>query len=284
MAVTTVTETWNSRRGSVGERNLTEYTRSFQVLTDDARTAQVSVLNAPGLPRRYDSYQDADGNQDLNAVCKALEARQDQDDPTTWVVEASYGTLEPGDESPLLRPTEIEWGSNKFTKVLTQANDGTPVKNSAGESFDPPLEVEEYRLTLKFVRNEANYDPNVLGVFFNTTNMTAWYGFQPNEVVCRGISASRQYEKGSYYWKVTYEFEAKPGEGNLAWAFRVLDQGYFELDVSGNKLLIRDKFLAPLTAPALLDGTGKKLAAGAAPVFLNVFAYKGRDFNTLNLP
>jgi hypothetical protein len=293
-----VQEIWNGRTGNEDDKGERNYTRVFRVITISPNVSSLSVRYAYNIPARFDPYMDADGTPDAGAFAQKIEEHQDQDDPRTWVVVVQYSSKleypDYGAENPLNRPSEIEYGSKTVMIPLTQ----TPVTptsptakaivNSAGSPFDPAPEIEQARLTMRIVRNEPAFDPVVIGAYADTVNNDAWLGFQPGEVKCTGISAKRAYEKGIFYWQVTYEFECKPGQGANAWAFVLLDRGYYTLDNASppHRLLATDLFGRALTSPALLDGTGKVLstAANTQPVFITYYGYVPQQFANLNLP
>jgi hypothetical protein len=286
-----VREVHHSRGGSINDRGEVEYTRTFQAITSDLTIGPALIRLATGIPRRYDIYVDADGTIDTSAYCKSVEVSAGSE-PFDWRVSCKYssklGDPEQAEENPLLRPADIDWGNGKFTTVATRDRDGNAILNSAEEPFDPPVEREDIRLTLKISRNEAFYDANVQLDYFNTTNEDTWFGLFPGQAKCAGISASRKYEKGEFHWRVVYEFELLPAEdattAGVAWAKRLLDQGWYKLGASGKKEQIVDKYSKPLSAPRLLDGAGGELAIGGTPVFRTFYLYESRAFNDLNLP
>lgn len=92
-------------------------------------------------------------------------------------------------------------------------------------------------------------------------------------------------QKGIFCWKVTYNFEAKPGQGTNAWAAVLLDAGYQVLDANGNPQTAVDQaFGRSFTSPILLNGSGKALGPGGSPVFLTFYLYLNSQFSLLNLP
>lgn len=284
MAVVSVREIWDGRNASLDEAGERTYSRHFRVITDSMLTAQISVGNAPGIPRRFDFYVDPDGYADTGALCRKVTVDQTED-PFVWLVHAEYASklsVEPsrGAEEPLDRPAEVEWGQTKFTRPLERdAIDDSPLVNKAGDPFDPVPEVEECRLTLKITRNQLAYSPLVALTYTNTTNKTAWLGFGSNAAKCTGITAKRAYEKGLYYWVVTYEFEFQLD----GWRMLVLNQGYRELNDDGERVRIIENGMVP-AAPSLLDDEGRRLDRDAQPTYVLVDAYKESDFNLLLLP
>lgn len=289
MAIVSVNEVWMGRQGEIAEKGERTYSRAFRVITSGTTIEAAEVLLATGIPRRYDVYASQNGDIDTTAYCHRVSARQ-EDDPVVWMVEAQYSTKveqeDKADEHPLQRAAEIEWGSNKFTRPLERANDGSPVRNSAGDAFDPPPEIEDVRLTLKIARNQVDFSPDVIVIYEGAVNDDLWFGFLPGEVRCTGIGAKSAHEKGISFWQVTYSFEMRINflsRDNTAWAFKILDQGFTEV-VSGERKRILDKFGAPVQNAAMLDGAGAKLAIGGTPVFRTFYAYANQTFANLQLP
>ncbi len=285
-----IAEIHNGRMGDVDDKGVRNYVRVFRVVTTLQTHSILSVLYLSVAPQPWDSYVEPDGLVDEDAFLKKLSAHQEDEDWFTWIVTAEYSTKlnwpDYGIEDPTQRATEIFWGGNKFTRPCWQDNQDRAILNSARCYFDPPPEIEDFRFTLKMVKNWATWDPNIIGQYVCTVNDDAWYGFQPGEVKCVDISAERGYEKGIFYWKVSYQFECKPGFGATAWAAVLLDQGYQTLWPSDGTLMVaRDTHTgATLTAPALLDGFGQQLAPGASPVFLTYYIYDNAIFSLLNIP
>jgi hypothetical protein len=283
MAVIAVNEIWNGRKGTSNEKGEREYTRSFRVITDNALTSSVSVRNAAGIPRLFDVYADLGGDVDTGAVVRRITETQTEE-PWVWEVLVEYSSnvqFEFNDVNPLLRPTEIKWGVNRFTRPFNRDLNLQPVRNSAGTAFDPLPEMDDIRLALTLTRNEASFDASVAEDYINSVNADIFFGSEPGKVKCSSISAERAFDKNTFYWKVTYEFEIK----GLGWAFYLLDQGYMEKGTAPNTLVaMRDQFGAVLTSPTLLDGAGHKLAAGADPVYLTFDAYPSLPFANLRLP
>lgn len=301
MSVVSVKEIWNGRAGSEDDKAERTYTRVYRVITNSTFTSSLSVRYALGIPKRFDVYADADGTMDAGAFVKSVKEHQ-TDDPYVWEVAVEYSSVlehpAEGGEDPLSRPSEIKWGTTKFTKPAEMTADDldisgglalpiviapTAILNSADCIFDPPPEFEDFRLTLSITRNEAAFDPIKIGGFIGTVNLKSFFGFDPREVRCTGISAERVYEKGIFYWKVSYEFEIRAGEGVTAWQSNILDRGYMEYD--GPALVaIVDNLLKPVPEPALLDGEGQALVKGDDPVFLHFTIYSPMDFDLLYLP
>lgn len=300
MAVIRVKETWDSRSGSEDDMGEREYVRTFRVVTDDPLTSSLSVRYATGIPARFDPYQDADGNIDAGSFVKEIRESQDQDNPFTWLVSVTYSSKleqpEYGDEDPLARPAEISRGTIKFLVPATTDRDGNAIVNSANQAFDPPIEREEYRRTLRVVKNLITYD-DTWEEYLDAVNDKAWFGFEAGEAKLVNLTAVRKYEKGLEYQEVTFEIEGappftrfdalligdpRPVSTERTWTKHVLDQGYRDIDDK----VFRDKESGqPKATPTLLDGEGAALVLGVdRPVFLDFDLNPDMNFDLLPIP
>jgi hypothetical protein len=290
VAILEVREIWNGRTGSENDKAVRNYTRVYRVITSSPLVGSLAVRYAPDIPRRFDAYVNIDGSFDTEALVKKVTEKQEDEDPNTWLVTVEYSssTEDPdyGKEEPLDRPSEINWGSTKVHVPAVKDIFDEAIVNSADDPFNPPIEEEQCRVTLQIVKNQIAFDGPNLGTFVNHVSSAPFFGFDTGEVKCVGIGAQRQYERGQFFWKVTYDFECRPGEGLDAWSAVVLDRGFNQLEpFPKGRTPIRDKVTgAQFSTPTLLDGTGQILDQDADPVYLTFVIYPTADFNQLRLP
>jgi hypothetical protein len=266
MAVVSVREIWNGRRGSADEKAVREYARVFRVVTDSAldgalvAETAVDPFTATAIPHLFASYLEPGGAFDLTAIARKIEAAQDDQDPLTWHVTVSYSnhTDQPelGQENPLARPSEIKWSFCQFQKLAVEDAYGTAIGNSAGEKFDPAPEKDDSRPVLVVTRNELGFNPALAYAYRDAVNSDWFFGADPGTAKVQSIEAERHYENNVYFWKVTYTVHFRP-EG---WRLKVLDSGYHELDADTGELsIIQDKFGHQVSSPARLNGYGSVL-------------------------
>ncbi|MBL8799267.1 MAG: hypothetical protein JNM56_35605 [Planctomycetia bacterium] len=304
----TVTEIWAGRGGgdtaggSGNEGTQRRYTRRFRVLMDSALDDSYEVLRVEGIPRITDPYVSSKGATDLGARCHDRNAEQVEGHRRMWEVTAEYSTDpadigdpdkegggDGGEQDPLAQPAEIVWDGNEATRpaeVGYDANFGTVrgVVNSAGDPFDPPYEIDDYRPTLTITRNQANYSQGLALAYVNKVNNDGFFGFAPGQAKCKKISAKSVTEKGRTFWSVTYVFELRE-----TWEVQYLDQGIYEW-VGNDRRHIKtdDPERLPVSAPVPLNGAGGKLPR--ADVLDGNFAYRtylfytSASFSGLNLP
>lgn len=300
-SVLSVTETFQARSMKAATDRTRDYTRTFDVIVDERTISPDMILFAIGLPRRWDVYVSAAGTVDLYSICKEIEVKQDTLDPFTWRVTARYSNkVNRPDvnqvENPLLRPAEIEYDTEGVPRPAWFDRDGEPVQNSAYERFDPPLEYEEPRLLIRITKNYATYDALGYLRFHNTVNSQPWFGLPKGRVWCRRIKGRRQFESGIYYWPTSFEFLIRvhldeqegdisdPVKSENAWAERVLDRGYMELNGDGDPVHMRDlRTGQPVGTPQLLNGVGGRLPIGDDPEFLTFHLKREANFNLLPL-
>ena len=201
-------------------------------------------------------------------------------------------------DDPLSRPPEISWGEETYTErvekttLVTDINAGAdglkddqPVANSAGEEFDPGLEIDMSRLTLTIVRNQAKFDHEKMQGFFGKLNSDTFFNFASGMVRCKSITAQNSYEKGKEFWRATYSFVIRDD-----WDYQILDAGYWDLSGAGaKKKEIQLENGRPTPVPFPLDGNGIALTDAQVAARTNfkyrrfrVFTY--RSFSQLRLP
>ncbi len=312
MAIYSVLEQ-RGRSGTIGADWKREYTRRFLVITTDkmddvtvVRTA-VDPSGYPFIPTLGSIYTNASlspstlrrdfGSYVVSIECTETDPQVVQTNgydapPNTgsyWEVTVKYGPYDPqafDSQNPLdsTEKPKVSWGLSRFTKPFDQDTDGNAVLNSAGDYFDPPIELDDSRLVLRITRNEESYDPDLTNQYKDATNSDEFWDFPPDQVKLMDRSAELQSSgdcpiNDGEYWAVSYDFEIRP-EG---WTKQILDQGCKVLDDSGKLVNATDNDGQPVNSPILLDGNGKKLPEGADPVFLKKKGYKQLPFAVFGL-
>jgi hypothetical protein len=289
------------------------YKRRFQVVLVNAADGPLGAVLSLGIPRIGDPY--VSGNvADLGARCHDV-SPESTDEPRQFFVVASYssdpkdfgdpnketkGAKDPNDpkdkdsNNPLQKPAVIEWGEGQYTEVVQKATlvqgeadggdqDNQAVANSAGEPFDPPLEVERSFLTLTITRNQADFDPQQASGHKNAFNDDDFFGFEAGKVKCKSITARTMFEQGQSFYEVRYFFEIRE-----SWDYVFLDAGYWEI-VDGKKKEIQLKNGRPVPAPWPLNGAGHAMTegdvqAGANLQYRTFRVADKKSFDALNLP
>lgn len=224
MAVVRVREDRVGQKG-MGDDRTRDYTRTFTVECSSPLDDSLVVRVAPGIPRVYAPYVSAGGTYDLRSWCRSVSAERVADS-NVWRVTAQYSSridaASPGggagansrpdvqsQPNPVLRPPVIEWDTVTASVPATYDRDGNAIVNSAGDPFDPPLEVEEARLYLRVTKNQLSYDATKYLSYHDTVNSKKFIVFRPNEVRCRKIKGTNRWENGVYFWECVFEFEVR---------------------------------------------------------------------------
>lgn len=279
----------SGRTGVLDDTRNREYIQVFRVLVTSSLDGPEIAGSAIGIPRIWTPYLPPSGKMDLGSWCRRVEATPTESD-YVWEVKCNYSSrLEKGDkrpdqqnENPMLRPIEIEFGTNRVSRPFEYDRLGYPVTNSAGEPFDPPVMMDEKILTIRISKNKATYDQGYHSNFIDSLNSDRWMGFLRGQVKCVDIRASLQWEGSFAFFRVTYMFEAKQARipkncrwGNkkdkigkrveLSWCEFILDRGYRELyfdeDTEEYKLrpIINPDGIGTVSTPALLNGEGEAI-------------------------
>ncbi len=186
----------------------------------------------------------------------------------------------PFDEEP-----KISWGFASSSEPIDLDIDGQPIVNSAGESFDPPLNKDVDDLVYRFEVARESFDENQAARYMNAINSDGWFGFEPFTARMKSFNGTQARVGGVFYWNVIYEVHIRFD----GWPRRIVDEGFrelqTELDSEGKPTykMIKDKDKNPLSQPVLLDGAGKKLSAGADPIFLEKHVNKELPFTDLGI-
>lgn len=182
---------------------------------------------------------------------------------------------------PLLRPATVRYFAVKRMEAVYEDPDGQPLINSAGDPFDPPIQVEKVRLGIQITRFQARFDPSIIAEYVGAISSEKWAGFARQTAKCNDIAADRRFEGGVWATEVTYSFEIEHTGWNPR---RFLNEGArYRLTALGTeRLAFADDVLRPM-AKGLLAANGTKLSAGASPTFEDIDLYPEVDFNALRL-
>lgn len=285
-----VNEEWKGRRGQETDVVTGRHTRVFVVQTGDFNAGSEQVLAAVGIPRIYDTYVDADGQNDTTCFCVDIRPEQDNADPGVWRVYAEYSTDAYG--APTNMPQIVVWSIERFTKAVYVDQDGNAILNSAGDPYDPPVTVDDSRLVVKVVRNELEYPTDVAIAYKDAVNSDSFEALliggapaDPGTVKMANVGGELMNSlTGAFrYWRMTYEMHVN----NNGWQPKVLDAGFHTGFAGGiigfNRKLVTDPVSGiPLSQAVPLDGLGNVLAPAGTPVFNVYNVYPSEPFNDLD--
>lgn len=226
------------------------YTHEYLVKTDNDLDHQGVVLSQSmstgpdPVPALWDNYHISTGTapDDADVYLQRKEIRRMVDDGTerrSWIVTCIWTPPEPGNnsgepptENPLLRPVRysLEWASK--TKIAEKDKDGNPMVNSAGDKFDPPVEVDDARPVLVATKN---MDGDNLGAIIalaieykNAVNTGSFFGAGTRQAKVESItSGDLMEENGFRYYAVVFRIQFDSD----TWDFSIVDKGTQVLEV-----------------------------------------------------
>jgi hypothetical protein len=229
------------------------------------------------MPVMWSSYV-TPAEFDLNCRVTKISSEQDQDNPFLWLVHVDYSTkwfdpqralqdpFNPATQNPTQRNPEITWSFQKYQKPITTDINGAALVNSADEPFDPPVEIDDSRPALTVSRYEIIFSPALAVAYMDAVNSDPFAGALPGTAKVDSITGVFVYVEGFFLWKVTYVIHFRR-EG---WDLQPLDAGLTEIFTGPGGVRqrrpIQDPSGQPVTAPQLLDGTGRALAQAGAPI------------------
>jgi hypothetical protein len=165
--------------------------------------------------------------------------------------------------------------------------DGNPIINTAGEPFDPPLEVDRKLPVVEVRVNMASVPAWILG-YREAINSTAW-SIDGLVVLAKcammdGIEVSElQVENNVAYREISYRAVIAPTA--LGWQPRLLNAGYSELiGTAPNQKLVPIVIDGTTPShPVPLDAYGRRIQKPTPEnvVWLTFNVYSELDFNAL---
>lgn len=287
--------------GAVDTKGVRTYARKYLVQMEALSDRPPSTWASTGAPtiHRYDAFPTDPGALAVSLTC---DPEGDQVGFYTITYQYTSAPFDGGNTSqnpaqsdqsvaPPSRPWVITYGATHGTRIVGPYDlAGTAVINSAGQPFDPPLEVPSSNLTftVEAYKDLAGFDPtakqltyqdaiNDSGLLIAVTPSatTAW---PAKTVRCNEYNVVSVTENGATYWKVTITLEIKL----TGWQPSVLDAGtVFLASASKPPQKIVDSKGDAHDKPIPLDGAGHPLAAGGTLVYKTFKGYETRNFAAL---
>lgn len=265
-------------------------TIEYRVTTDDKTITRYDIMTSGLLPVKYQQHPQ-------NPLMTVRDVTLDQDEaPTVWTATVSYSSApyDKDDEededfdSPLDKPARIRWTTTQFTKPIFRDLNEEAIVNSAGDYFDPPIEVDASRFSLVVEKNLVSVPSWVL-TYSNAIN-NASFDVLGLTIPARTAKLSElaisevQKEQDVEFYTVTFRLELANAEEE-DWVVRVLDQGLHEYEptISGyvkTPILIDGE---PAKQPVLLNGSGVAIVnpEPTDAVYLEYNVYREKDFSVL---
>jgi hypothetical protein len=215
-----------------------------------------------------------------------------------WLITIEYGYVSPlevtATGNPLAKPVVFTWEPEETTEVVTVdvnldgSGRGTPILNSAGIPYDPPVERLTGKGLLTVYRNEAATLDYVAasGYCDFRVNVATWNGFAAKTVLTKPFRLPQieySQEANVWYYPMQYQFHYDP----KTWKKQILDASFEEVDPSDStkrRLILVDG--QPASSAQLLDGAGHAIAhnpTAAQVTFFSYDVYQAIDFTVFNL-
>lgn len=265
------------------------YERTYKVrFTGPYSCAALNQSTHPDLPKVGQVHPEDD-----DAGVSSVKPELDGESTPTDGLALYHVTYQPkpqgegtGTVHPLDRPPEIEWGGSDLTEVVSKDTTGAPIKNSAGDFYDPlperPIRGGEVTIT----RNEASNPAATCVNYSYTMNNATWHTVAKHNALIGKITATIQREEFAggqiTYWKVSYPIRLRRD----SWALKLIDNGYRK-KVGSTVRSATDDVGNTSPVPVLLNGSGGELPVGGSPVVFPTDGYlvnEETDFGSLNLP
>lgn len=261
------------------------YTEVYRVITNSAFDDTNTVRFASGVPAYGEALSTDPGVYVTN---KTAELRDESNSRYNWNVTVTYGAEDDSCsdqqyDSPLDEPAQVSGTTATFSKVIDKDVNGKPIASSAGELFDPPIEIDDHRHVVRITKNVAKtaFNLETLSGLKDCLNDSEFWGMEAGKVKFVSFDWEKKYlgTCAAFYFVVTFEFEVDPKGYDLV----LIDRGFSELNSAGtDKKVILGDDGQPLNQPSFLDGAGKKLAADLDPVELDPFEiYEKKSFSPL---
>jgi len=268
------------------------YQRKFRVLTNSQYDGPITAGNAVGIAYGDGMTPSYNTNEwDRFAYADSVQIDPEGDDGLGWIITVGYGWYDVNtagggkEQNPLLMPIEVSWSLRDHEAVLDVDTEGTAVLNTAGDPFDPPLVVDDPRLVMTVVRNEANFTLAYVLQYRNAINSDQFGGFDPLYCKVLNIQARSQFHQDiGWYYQVTYEFEflsPKVNDDGQGYRKQVLSQGMRAIGNDSKPYHITLNGV-PINSPMLLDQNGKLLPPGGTPYYTSFKGYPELPFAVFN--
>lgn len=344
MSVTDVRRHPDGATASMNDKGQREYTSKYLATTDDALDQAEELLSyfmfSGATPRLGSPF--AFGNDvDFGSFCNRINPRKVPGHSFLWEVELHFGPLpdrqRTEDDEPttdplqyrdqidanwvtVSRPVEeakyirgMKGDADTLKAAATSEFGTTPVTNSAGAIYDPPLEREDAMLSVRITKNKSSFPASQSKTFTNAVNRSAFtinkpkYGFVLGVPAyacrCLGITGSFQFENDVSFWAVVYDLLI---DFEIGWHAYVLDRGFTAKAAAGDpdgmggtisssaladgvpsQRRLLDPLGDPTAEPVLLDGYGQPIKADSPnqePIYIEYQIYlKELSFSALQL-
>lgn len=283
---------YSSSRGADGH---VTYNPEYLVETDDPYSLNHNDFETvTGMPSVGDVWAYGSSN-DPAAVCNTVTSMRPltdtRNEPTNWFIVGKQFTSRPnttsssGGTNPLTEPPRI--GGNFANELKEQRfdKDGNLVLSSSGELITGPETEIPVGFEIVLVGRNISSSPRAfVSSLFNRVNSVVMWGEPARSVLFNRYKWEQLYYLGSPYYTLDMGFEVH-SEG---WDPKIADYGTRVLHNNGNandpQHFVPMKNGGEIIEADFLDGNGKRLGAGQAPVTSNIQYLKEGNLLTLGVP
>lgn len=226
MAIT-VKEIKGSRRFGWTPQGGRTFSLQVRVITDDPNIGPRAVSRSLGVDAGayYKSPLASPNEWDYGAWLSSVEGSEENDDGKSWIVSLGYSPfnwqeLQGGKEgdsastftaNPFNAPPTVRWSSESEEVACTLDRYATPILNSAGDPFDPPLTKVKSTPICTITRMLPSFDTNWLTQYKDHVNKSEWQGFPAGTVLVKDMTADRTYLNDyGYAWEQTITLAFRP--------------------------------------------------------------------------
>jgi|GEM_PF-6664973 len=275
------------------DRDRSEDEEVYVVIADAAETAKtIRATNNPDLPKLGAD----DGSGRLVLEVEVERDANSRPDAQVFLYRVVRGTPEFDPQftlPPLQRPPEISWEGLDFQYYPDYDLANRPFRNSAGQLLaERPAAIVSGASCL-ITRNEAGNPASLIAALSYSVNAAPWHGVAAKHARLGKVSASKQFENGYVYWRVSYPVDLNRHN----WRFKAVDKGFWELKAGKPSPFVDEAKLADGTVAGyvtrqvetLLNGAGAPFISGPSSPFVlfptdGFQLYEELDWTSLNLP
>ena len=296
MSAIEILEVADGVTGNASVESGQRYTRVFQVELAAPSVDIPEILAASSATYTIPAYGEAYPTDGYAFVTNKT-AEPHADNPCIWTVHVEYTVPKVNPDAPdspdapsggsggttdPIVSQKKTWRLYAKTEAVLDDIAGATIVNSAGDPFDPAFTQEKLYPELVIERTQRTFSPQWMLDYRGKRNSAAiTIGGKVWAAKCLrvvDITATQPAGQSAQSWQVTITIRYDPVFHDI----RTLDVGLRE-KVAGKMVPIMDGG-QKATQPVLLNGAGRKLAVGAAPVFLPRFEiYDTVSFTNLRL-
>ena len=270
---------------STGERS---YVVTYQVITNDANDGPITVRDTAGIPFVNSTFTYGnDFDNGVYAVAYTVTPRAPIESRYVWDVAVTFSSTpsrrnDQYEDDPVSQSPIISGGGVRFSKIVEQDKDGSPIVNSVNDIITG-IEKDDDRPTLRIQQNFNTIDLDQYATFASSVNSGTFFGLSARKWKMSHPRWEQRFRgNDTGYYTVTFEFEAR----SETWDLPLYDRGHFYLDAQANK----KRFMAGniiQSSPQNLDGIGGVQPANLSPADAPNSPYKlyaEKDFALLGIP